>query len=106
LYEGRFFSGKDINSLVEEVWKLKDIFKRYKRFIDKCGEGIEFAETKETGLKEYYKVYHNIYKEYRKVLDNDPFLPDEFLRNNLRPKAEKLFNKFAKLIMAELKAVM
>lgn len=106
LYEGRFFSGKDINSLVEEVWKLKDMSKRYRRFIDKCREGIEFAETKEVGIKEYYKVYHDIYKEYRKILDDDPFLPDEFLKNNLRPKAEKFFNRFAKLIMGELKVVM
>ncbi|MCD6539820.1 MAG: CRISPR-associated endonuclease Cas2 [Candidatus Omnitrophica bacterium] len=106
IYEGKFFAGKNIDSLVKELWDLERLSDNYKRLLKESLSAIEFVKTEETGLKEYYGLYHNLYKFYRHLLNVDPFLPGEFIKHNLRDKTEKVFNKLACLIAEEIRLKM
>lgn len=102
IHEGRFYTGKSIDILVEEIWNLKDLHKEYAEFIRKCNERVEFIKTEERQISDYYRLYHESYCGYQEILTRDPYLPDEFLRQQLRPKAEAVFNKLTSLVAKEL----
>lgn len=97
IYEGNLFAGKDIDNLVEEVWRLKQLNEEYKKFIDVCKEGLEKIETEELNPKECYNVYFQLYSTFAETIRKDPFLPRVFVKDWLRESAERLFKKFSQV---------
>lgn len=105
IYEGKFYAGKKIDDLVDSIWNLKDIDRKYEDFTERCREGIDYFMTKKQTVQQYYKIYHTLYSEYQELLRSDPFLPQEFLRYDKREQAEKIFNELARLFAKTLEKV-
>jgi phenylacetic acid degradation operon negative regulatory protein len=106
IYEGKFFAGKNIDLLVEEIWHLRDLNRKYEEFINLCKKEIEVIEIEELNSKECYERYYKVYKIYKNLVEDDPFLPDRFLKKNLREKAYTFFEKLSSLAAKELVILM
>jgi phenylacetic acid degradation operon negative regulatory protein len=102
IYEGKFFTGKNIDVLVEEIWHLNDLNKEYQELINLCKEEIETIETASIEIARCYRRYHRVYSIYKSLIKEDPFLPREFLKGFLREKAEGVFKKLTSLVSKEL----
>lgn len=102
LYKGKFFAGKSIDDLVEDIWSLRQLDDRYNRWIRLCKENIEKIETEAVDLKESYKIYLETFSLFKNIIKDDPFLPKEFFKNWLRPKVENLFKRFSQVVAKEL----
>jgi len=101
IYEGKFFAGKNINKLVEEIWQLEKINTKYREIIELCKKAIEKVETEELSQKECFKTYHELFSLFKEILLEDPFLPEEFLIKWPRKDLEKYFEKFSKIVAKE-----
>lgn len=106
MYEGKFYAGKSIDILVEEVWKLKSLSERYEVLINSCKETSDAIMKNPLTTQKYYQMYYQLYDEYIRLLKLDPFLPDKFLKAQLFVKAEGVFNSVARLIAKRLQAPM
>jgi phenylacetic acid degradation operon negative regulatory protein len=102
LHEGRLFTGKSIDATVEEIWHLKELNEKYEEVIELCKEGIEKVETESLSPSQCYNLYLKVFLSYKKVIKEDPFLPQEFLKNWKRNETEKMFEKFSKVASREL----
>ena len=98
LYEAKFFSGKSIPKLAEEVWGLNNMDSQYQYLINRCEKEIEILATQEVDLKDYMGNYVDLYKEYKETIEKDPFLPKKFLKKWKREKSLATFNKLSRLI--------
>ncbi|MFH1771282.1 MAG: CRISPR-associated endonuclease Cas2 [Candidatus Omnitrophota bacterium] len=103
IYEGKFFIGKKIDDMVEEIWQLKKLHKRYDELIKNCSEAIETVRTRDAEASQWYSLYYYLYKDYIAILKDDPCLPVEFLKGRSRHNAESIFKKFVSCISKELK---
>jgi len=95
LYEGKFFAGKNIDELIKNAWDLTAIAAEYTQLIASCKENIETITRNKSKPIECFRVYYEVYSSYQKVIGRDPYLPDEFLRNWPRGKAEEAFRDLA-----------
>ena len=102
IYEGRFYAGKKIDLLVEDIWSLNELFNEYEDFIKVCEKIKGAIITEKMSLKEYYKFYSELCGWFRILNNKDPFLPREFLRKDLRTKAENVFDKLGKEIIRSI----
>lgn len=59
---------------------MRDLNRKYEEFINLCKKEIEVIEIEELNSKECYKRYYKVYKIYKNFVEDDPFLPDRFLK--------------------------
>ncbi len=102
LYNALFFSGKDISRAVNEIWNLLKLKERYEAIITKVTEEIEEIKAEDVALKLSLRNYTKLYREYKDIINNDPFLPKEFVKNWPRHKAEVLINKLSDLLSKKI----
>jgi phenylacetic acid degradation operon negative regulatory protein len=102
LYEGKFFAGRNIDNLVEELWNLNKLDQEYQNVIELCNKSKEIVETENLKVQQYYDIYFKAYSLFSNVLKKDPFLPKNFLKSWPREKAENLFQKFSRAVYKEI----
>jgi phenylacetic acid degradation operon negative regulatory protein len=95
VHEGKLFTGKSIDATVEEIWHLKELDEKYKKFIRLCKEGIEKVETENLSFSQCYCFYKELFSFYKTMIKEDPFLPQKFLKAWKREAAEDIFKKFS-----------
>ena len=78
---------KDIKTLVEKIWGLKEIDKSYETIIQFLGDGIKHKRITRKEIKKAWRLYFD-------ALSRDPFLPRELLKDNAREKAARLLQNF------------
>jgi len=79
LYEGKFFAGREINSLINEAWKIEDIKDNYSKVFSHSEELLGKLTMRNIELKDVRKEYVEIYNLFRETTESDPFLPAQFL---------------------------
>jgi DNA-binding transcriptional regulator PaaX len=102
IYEGKFFAGKAIDRLVDEVWDLTKLHSSYKSIVEEANSYIRKIETQHISFKEAYHNYYLLFSDFKQALLSDPFLPKEFSEIwKLRKDAELGISKFLKALLTE-----
>lgn len=102
LYEGRFFSGKNIDDLVEQVWGLARISAEYKSVIDTCAQAEEELKRNTAAPQKCFDIYFEVYGAYAAVVKNDPCLPKEFLKHWPRDEAQRAFDNLVRRVSGNI----
>lgn len=104
IYEGKFFAGKDITDLCDGIWHLNKINDEYKSIIEMCQQCSRAMNSSANNDSEWFNLYYEAYSALTNALRNDPFLPDEFLENWSRVKAQETLSNLAAKAMIKVEA--
>ena len=78
VYEGKFFSGKKENRIVEEAWGLNKLKEEYADLMSQAANLIRSIETEDGNTKTHYQTYLEVFSRFKELLLADPFLPKNF----------------------------
>lgn len=106
IYEGKVFTGKDIDKFVQGAWRLEELNNEYQAFIELCNVSLERVATEKITPKDCCELYFKVYSSYVAAIQKDPFLPNDFTPNFPRKKVEHLFKRFCEVVSKELHLVM
>lgn len=102
LYEGGFLTGKNVDAMVEQIWKISDLFSAYETIVSSTEEYLRVIRTQNISFPEYYLKYCELFQKYKAALRHDPFLPKEFTSVwHKRNLAENKLHLFLQLLFKE-----
>jgi phenylacetic acid degradation operon negative regulatory protein len=103
IYEGKFFAGKDIDTLIEDAWNLSVLKDKYLRIISQSEELIDRIKSREE-IKDIYGDYLSLCDLFKATAVEDPFLPPSFLIKWPYIDAEKKLKELTSVILAQSKS--
>lgn len=101
IYEGGFFSGKDIGALVNDAWPLKKTKEAYLEILDRCDN---LAHSRQDRFLDVYGEYMETYMQFKQTIAEDPFLPPQCLSDWPYRDVEARLKRVSEEVIKKLKA--